>query len=250
LGITTLAGTVVLGVILTRRVGRRYDIRMTPGRVEPRHVKSSLVFSAGSSGFAVQNDGDKTVLQAYDYGRDVGLYSAAYKIVQFGLIPVNAFMYVTHNRFLVHDEHARGQHRRRALQFASVCSAYAIVFGVAVALAAPLITVIVGSDFEDSVEIVRWLAPLVLLRSLAIFPLNGLLGLGRTRLRTGLLLASAALSLVLYIALVPLWQWRGAAIGTLVGEAALALTAWAALVVIERRHDAGVVTAAPIVTVA
>jgi O-antigen/teichoic acid export membrane protein len=240
LGFTYLIVTAVLSIVQIRRVGRRYGIKIRPGRVEKRHLKSSVVYSSGVSGLAVQNDGDKTVLAAYGYRTELGLYSAAYKIVQFGLIPVNTWMSVSHNRFLVHDENAQGQHLRRAIKFGGVCAAYGVVFAIGVVIAAPMITLIVGDEFEGSVTIVRWLAPLVLLRALAIFPLNGLMGLGFARLRTGLLLAAAALSLTLYITLVPLWNWKGAAAGTLIGEACLAGTAWLFLIRLQRRHDASV----------
>jgi O-antigen/teichoic acid export membrane protein len=146
-------------------------------------------------------------------------------------------MSVTHNRFLEHDEGAQGQHLRRSLRFGGICAVYGAVFAVVVAIAAPLITLIVGDEFEGSVTIVRWLAPLVLFRSLAIFPLNGLMGLGYTRLRTMLLVGGAVLSLGLYIALVPSLQWQGAAIGTLIGEATLAVVSWIALVKLESKHD-------------
>ena len=240
LGTSYLIVTAVLSVVQLRRVGRRYGIKFRPGRVQKMHLKSSIVYSSGVSGLAVQNDGDKTVLAAYNYRTDLGLYSAAYKIVQFGLIPVNSFMSVTHNRFLEHDADAKGQHLRRAIRFGGVCAAYGVVFAAVVMVAAPLITIIVGDEFEGSITIVRWLAPLVLLRSLAIFPLNGLMGLGFARLRTGLLLFAAALSLTLYIALVPLWQWKGAAVGTLVGEATLAATSWIFLLRLQRRNDLSV----------
>jgi O-antigen/teichoic acid export membrane protein len=240
LGTAYLVGTALIGLFQIRSVGRRYGITIRPGRVFNRHLKSGVVYSAGVSGFALHNDGDKTVLQAYNYKTDVGLYSAAYKIVQFGLIPVNAFMGVTHNRFLVHDEEATGQHRRRAMRFAGITAFYGLLFAIGITICAPVITLIVGDDFEGSVTIVRWLAPLVLLRSLAVFPLNGLMGLGYTRLRTGLLVGGAALSLTLYIVLVPLWQWRGAAVGTLLGEALLALASWICLFSLERRHDRAV----------
>jgi O-antigen/teichoic acid export membrane protein len=244
LGVTYLIVTAIIGAVLMVRTGRRYGIRMLPGRIHTRHLKSSLVYSFGVSGMAVQNDGDKTVLQAYGYKNDVGLYSAGYKIVQLGLLPVNTFMSVTHNRFLTHDEQAQGQHLRRSLQFGGVCALYGAVFGLAIAVVAPYVTsIIVGNEFEGAATVVRWLAPLVLLRSLAIFPLNGLMGLGYTRLRTILLVASAVLSIGLFVALVPLLQWKGAAIGTLVGEAALALASWIALVKLERKHDRAKVTA-------
>ncbi|HEX7095147.1 MAG TPA: polysaccharide biosynthesis C-terminal domain-containing protein, partial [Acidimicrobiales bacterium] len=238
LGFTYLAATAVIGWVLMARVGRRYGIRMLPGRVKMRHLKSSLVYSGGVSGMAVQNDGDKTVLQAYDYKADVGLYSAAYKIVMLGMLPVNTFMAVTHNRFLDHDEESTGQHTRRSLRFGGVCVVYGVLFGLGVAVVAPLVTaIIVGDEFEGAATVVRWLSPLVLLRALAVFPLNGLMGLGYTRLRTLLLLGGAALSMVLYVALVPLWQWKGAAVGTIIGEGALAAASWFSLVTLERRHD-------------
>jgi O-antigen/teichoic acid export membrane protein len=237
LGTTFLIATALLSIVQIRRVSRRYGITLLPGRIDKAHLKSSLVYSSGVSGLAVQNDGDKTVLAAYHYRHDLGLYSAAYKIVQFGLIPVNTWMSISHNRFLEHDEHAHNQHLRRALKFGGVCAAYGLAFAVGVIVAAPLITLVVGNDFEGSVTMVRWLAPLVLLRALAIFPLNGLMGLGYPRLRTGLLLSAAALSLTMYITLIPLWQWKGAAVGTLFGEACLALSAWVFLLRLQRRHN-------------
>jgi O-antigen/teichoic acid export membrane protein len=127
LGASYLVVTALLSIVQIRRVGQRYGIKLRPGPVQKRHLKSSLVYSSGVSGLAVQNDGDKTVLAAYHYRTDLGLYSAAYKIVQFGLIPVNTWMSVSHNRFLVHDEEARGQHLRRALRFGSVCALYGAV---------------------------------------------------------------------------------------------------------------------------
>jgi O-antigen/teichoic acid export membrane protein len=84
---------------------------------------------------------------------------------------------------------------------------------------------------------VVWLSPLVTLRCLAMFPLNGLMGIGRTAIRTALLLGSAALSLTLYITLIPSLEWRGAALGTLIGEAALAVAAWWLIVRYQRQQD-------------
>ena len=91
---------------------------------------------------------------------------------------------------------------------------------------------------------VRWLSPLVVLRGLTIFPLNGLMGLGKTGLRTLLLLLSAAVSMVMYIALIPLWSWKGAVAGTIIGEAGLAIAAWWLLLVYQRRDDARIDAAA------
>jgi O-antigen/teichoic acid export membrane protein len=238
LGVTYLAITATLALFLSARVGARYGIRFWPGRVYHRHLKTSATYSAGISGLSLQNDGDKAVLASYGYATDTGLYSAAYKIVQFGLIPVGSFVSVTHQRFLQHEEGRKGQHLARSIRFGSVCAVYGVLFSVGLLIAAPLLPLIVGDDFKESVPMVRVLAPLVLCRSLAMFPLNGLMGLGKTFARTLLLLGGAAVSMALYIVLIPHLQWKGAAVGTLIGEASLAVAAWWMLIVYQRRSDA------------
>jgi O-antigen/teichoic acid export membrane protein len=245
LGLTYLTITAVLSFVLFRRVGERYHIRLRPGRVYRRHFKSSATYSAGISGLSLQNDGDKATLTKYGYVNDNGLYSAAYKIVQFGLIPVGSFIAVTHQRFLHHEEGRRRQHLGRSIRFGGICAAYGLVFAIGVIIAAPLLPLLVGDDFRDSIPMVRLLAPLVLCRSLAMFPLNGLMGLGKTFARTLLLLGGAALSMALYIILIPHLQWKGAAYGTLIGESALAITAWVMLIIYQRRSDAAAVHVAP-----
>jgi O-antigen/teichoic acid export membrane protein len=63
------------------------------------------------------------------------------------------------------------------------------------------------------------------------------MGLNQTTLRTVLLLVSSAVSIGIYVWLIPQHSWRGAAIGTLVGEVFLAIAAWGFLISHQRHHD-------------
>ncbi|MFV2039181.1 MAG: lipopolysaccharide biosynthesis protein, partial [Acidimicrobiales bacterium] len=193
-------------------------------------------------GLSLQTDGDKLLLASYGQTVATGLYAAAYRVVQLGLLPITAIVGATHHRFLENHPDERGEHLGRALVLSRLALVYGVVVGVGLVLVAPLLPWLVGSEFDESVEIVRWLAPLVVIRGLAIFPLNGLMGLGRTRLRTGLLLVSSIFSVGIYIWLIPQHSWRGAAVGTLAGEAALAAAASTFLVLLQRRHDAALDT--------
>jgi O-antigen/teichoic acid export membrane protein len=237
LGGSYLAVTAILALAMLWKVSRVYGISLRPGAIDGRHFKTSLTYSAGVSGMSVQNDGDKAVLAAYRYEVDTGLYSAAYRVVQFGLVPVQSFTNVTHQRFLSHEPGRRNQHLLRSLRFGGVVAVYGLAFWALAVASAPVLPWLLGEEFEGSVIMMQVLGPLVLLRGLATFPLNGLLGLERTFVRSALLVVSAIVSLALFIALVPIMQWRGAAIGTLVGEAWLAASAWAALVYYQRLHD-------------
>jgi O-antigen/teichoic acid export membrane protein len=106
-----------------------------------------------------------------------------------------------------------------------------------VVILAPYLTFIVGDEYEDYVPMARLLVLFLPLRCLWAFAFNGIMGLGRLGVRAAIVMISAAISLVLYIVLVPTMSWKGAAIGTFVGEGALAVMAWWALLHYQQVHD-------------
>jgi O-antigen/teichoic acid export membrane protein len=237
LGIAYLIAYPTMALLMAVVVGRRYGVSVRPGRPHMASARNSALYSTAISASVMQSDGDKVVMTAANVGADTGLYAAAYRIVSLGMLPSRSLLAASHRRFLEHDETARGQHVRRALRFSLLGSGYGFAFAALVAVFAPLITVVLGDEFEGSVTMLRALALVAAVRPLADFALNGLLGLGRVRLRTGLTVCGALLALAMYVALVPRFTWRGAAIGTFVSEVALAVAAWIALVHHQRRHD-------------
>ncbi len=237
LGISQLVWSAILTAWALRAVGRRYGFPFRPGPVRARHFKSNVLYSTAISADAFGNDGDKVVLAANRYVIDTGLYAAAYRIIMLGLVPIGSLVNVSHKRFLEHEEGRRGEHLGLAVRYSAIGGAYGIAFAVAVFFAAPLFPIVVGADFEGSVTMVRWLAPIVFLRAIGIFSLNGLMGLGRVTLRTVLITANAAFGLVLYVVLIPTYGWEGALIGTLVTETLQVVMTWTALVVVQRRAD-------------
>jgi O-antigen/teichoic acid export membrane protein len=237
LGLSQLALTAVLAIVVMGRVGRQFDFDFRPGRVHLRHLKTNAVYSVAISAFSLQNDGDKTVLAANRFTVDTGLYAAAYRIIGLGLIPLGSVVEVSHKRFLEKGEGRPGRHLRLAMKLSGLMSLYSVVFIVAIIIAAPALPLVVGDEFEGSVEMLRWISPLVLLRCLAMFPLNGLMGLGRTGLRTILIVVVAVLTMTLYIVLIPRHGWEGAVAGTMIGDTVLVVAAWVSLVVHQRRAD-------------
>lgn len=228
----------VLAVGVALSVGRRYGVRAAPGRPDWAHARSSGLYSTTISALTLQNDADKVVMTAAKVGAEAGLYAAAYRLVLMGMVPLRALLAASHRRFLEHDPDARNQHSRRSLLFSSIGAAYGVVFGVALYAAAPMVTVLLGDEYEGAATMLRVLAPIVALRSLAEFGLNGLLGFGRVGVRTTATLCAAATALTLYVALIPSLGWQGAVIGTYVGETMLAVIAWTALLVFQHRHNA------------
>jgi len=236
LGVAQLTWSLVLGAVTLVQVGRRYGFSLTPGPLQGALVRTNLVFSAAVSADAVGNDGDKVVLAANRYVTDTGLYAAAYRMIQLGMVPLGALANTSHVKFL-EPMRRRRQHLDLALRYSAVAAAYGLVFAVGILVAAPLLPFLVGRDFEESVEIVRWLSPIVLLRGLGMYSLNALLGLKRTGIRTLIVVGNAAFGVVLFLLLIPGRGWEGAMIATLITEALQVVMTWSALVVCQRIAD-------------
>lgn len=237
LGLAYLAMYPGLAVAVAWSVGRRYGVLAVPGRPRLAHVRSSGLYSTTIAALSLQNDADKVVMTASKIGAEAGLYAAAYRLVLMGMVPLRALLAASHRRFLEHDPEMRNQHTRRSLRFSIMGAAYGLLFGVALYAAAPMVTVLLGDQYDGAVTMLRVLAPVVAVRSFAEFGLNGLLGFGRVGVRTVATLCAAATALILYVLLIPGMGWRGAVVGTYVSEALLALIAWSALIYYQRRHN-------------
>lgn len=237
-GIVLSISLTMLGLVLVRwwlpRLGVRAGLD-APGR---HAVTTSLQLGVATVAVSIQNGTDKTVMNAYGLERDAGLYGAAYRVVSMALIPVRALNAATFHRFLKNDDTERRQHVTRSLRYLLASLPMSLAVAVGVWIAAPLLNVLIGNEFEESVTMIRWLVIYLPIRSLSTAPINGLLGLGRVSARLVALLASSALSMVLYITLIPSLSWKGATVGTIVSELFLASLAWALLVHYQRIHDA------------
>jgi O-antigen/teichoic acid export membrane protein len=241
LNLDTLAivqiGTIsCVSLFIAMRVRTSLGAWPRPGQIHMRHVRSTFVYGTGIATSGVQNEGDKFVLVAAGFKADGGRYGAAFRIVQFGLLPINSLVFATHMSYLELGR-ANADLMRRSLRFGGLCLIYGVVVGAVLFVAAPIVPAILGDEFARTETMIRWLAPVIVLRGVGTFPMNGLLGLGRNGLRTAIISSTALLSVILYLALIPSHSWRGAVAGTLISETALFLGGWIALFVCQRSRD-------------
>ncbi len=224
-----------LALVIHRWHERTYGATFRPGRFSFGDLRATAVYGVGLSAIGVQDSYDQVTLNSVDKHLG-GYYAAAYKIISAGLMPLNAIANATHMDFLHVDENSNDQ-VRKTWRFTLLGLAYSIVFCIVVIIAAPVVPVLLGDEFEGAVPIIRWLCPLVPLRGLGTFPMNGLLGLGRNRLRTQILVGSAATSLLLYLTMIPAWTWKGAVAAALISEVLLFSAAWTALIRSQSSYD-------------
>jgi O-antigen/teichoic acid export membrane protein len=204
--------------------------------------RSSAVFAVPLAASQVQLDGDKVALNAFNLQADAGLYAAAYRVVLLGSLPIRVIGQAAFHRFLDYgDDSVDGFHLRRAgrltgfmflVGLASAGVIYAVLY-----LFEPVIDLLIEENFEGAKEIIPWLVLFIPLLAISGTPLNGLLGLGRTRERANVYLSSAFVSVVLYATLIPWLGWPGAVASTLASEAYLAIVSWGAMVHYQRIAD-------------
>jgi len=207
--------------------------------VRPRDLRVGAALGAPIFISDFQTNGDKIVLGAYGYKEELGLYGAAFRIVSMAMVPLRAMDIAVFHRFLQSDKTAIGQHTRRARQY-SVASLLVITpIAAALWLFAPSLELVLGDEFSGSVTMMRWLVLWLPFRAVSGAPINGMLGLGRLGLRLLVLVIGAAAAMGIYLLLIPDMGWKGAVIGTVLGEIVLLIAAWAALIWAQRQHDQG-----------
>lgn len=227
----TAAGSIL---VVLPSLGFRFGL----GKPSAAYLRSNLDLSLPMTASNLQVNGDKVVMNSVGLEADAGLYGAAYRIVLMSQMPMKTMNQALFQRFLPDNVGDLGQHVRRAKRFSVVSMAMSLVICIPIFIFAPWLKFLVGDKFAESVSIVRWLLPVVPLLSVSRAPLNGLLGLGKTALRASLILSSAALSMVLYISLIPSLSWRGAAFGTIASELYITLAGWFLLLRCQSDADA------------
>lgn len=224
---------------VTLALARRCYPHMRPvGPSRGHHFRSVMTYSVGISALGVQNDGDKFALKSAGFDADAGRYGMGYRVVQLGLLPVQAILGSTHVGFLQTSDTVRPLDR--AMQLSRLLTVYAVVVMTGMWFGAPLVPKLLGHEYDQVTSIIRWLLPLIFFRGVGTFAMNGLLGLSLNHIRTRLQVLNAAFAVVLYILLVPSHSWRGAAAATLITEVSLFAMGWTMLIVRQRRADRGV----------
>jgi O-antigen/teichoic acid export membrane protein len=206
--------------------------------VAKKHLMEGLGFSFACSTSAAYNDLDKTMLSHYGMNAATGIYSMAYRLVDFATMPI----------FAIRDAALPGLFRRghegitKSAEYGHRLLLRTLSLGILASLClflgAPIIPKLVGSGFSESVNALRWLAIIPVFRS--IHQMSGIVltSAGRQNVRTASQLTAACLNFALNLWLIPHFGWHGAAWASVATDGTLALLNWSALKVLVIRSTA------------
>ncbi len=198
-------------------------------------IVEGFSFSLGASSAAFYNNIDKPLLVRLGTLSAAGFYAIAYRVVDLAFQPVGALQASAFSKFFQHGSEGITQSVRYARRLLSIGAAYGVLAGCALFFGAPLFPYIFGRQFAGSVEVLRWLSPLVFFRAAHYCYSNAMTGADFQGLRACIQVAVAVLNVALNVWLIPIYSWRAAAWASLVSDGLLVLSTWAATLILSAR---------------
>nr|WP_306254574.1 oligosaccharide flippase family protein [Ornithinimicrobium cryptoxanthini] len=227
---SSLSGAICLALAV-RAVGRpRFGLAPFRGR-----WREAALFSVGIGVQVAHNDIDKVMLGRLDDPAGVGVYAAAYRVVDTAWLPMRAVLGAAWPRLFRHARGGPGELLPFVRKVARPSLLYSTAVVIVMVTAAGVLVPLLGQSYAASVPLLRVLAVVVLLRCLHYLPADVLTGMGRQGVRTVIQVAVLAANIGLNLWLIPTYGVWGAAWATLVCEGALAVALWTALIVVLRR---------------
>jgi O-antigen/teichoic acid export membrane protein len=106
---------------------------------------------------------------------------------------------------------------------------FSCALSIALCASAGLLPTVLGAQYAEAATALRWLAPILPLRSIHAFYSDVLTSVGRQGLRTALQVGVAVVNAVANLWLIPAFSWKGAAWSSVGCDALLVLLAVSAV---------------------
>ncbi len=181
-------------------------------------IKESMPFALWASSDKLYIDADKVMLTRMTSLDVTGIYSAAYRLVDIFLLPIQSLIGAATPRFF--QEGSKGIHHSLiySIKLIKIPFIYSLSIGFIIYLSADFIPFILGSSFNESIEAIRYLAwiPIIILPKILLQSILASSGFQKKGMQ--IVLMGAAINILSNLFLIPVMGWKGAAIATYIAE--------------------------------
>ncbi len=218
-----LGSTVVSCVIAVTVTNRKLGMpRLELSRI-PSELKEGFYFGAGFSAQTIYNDIDKTMLASLSTLDATGIYAAAYRVIDVAFMPVRSVLYAANSSFFRTGQQGIAASFAYAKKLLPRMAGFSVLAFAGLYLLAPLFPLIIGKEFARTVEALRWLALLPLLKTIHYLLSDAVACAGYQGWRSAAQVSVAVFNVALNLWLIPLYSWRGAAWASLASDGALVI---------------------------
>jgi O-antigen/teichoic acid export membrane protein len=193
-------------------------------------------FSVSLSAQTIYNDIDKTMVARLATLEAAGVYAAAYRLIDVAFIPVRALLNAAYPGFFRNGKDGLEATCRYGRRLLGRIVPYSLFASVALLLGAPLVPHILGHQYADVTEALRWLALLPVLKTLHYFIADAITGAGHQGTRTLIQVGVAVFNVLVNLWIIPAYGWRGAAWSSIASDGLLALSLWSVVSLLHRRE--------------
>jgi O-antigen/teichoic acid export membrane protein len=195
-----------------------------------------FLFSVDTSAEKINANVDKAMLANLSSLQVAGVYGAGYRFIDIGYYIIFAVLGAAYARFFQHGEKGI----KGTLEFAKKLLPAACIYGFLSAIIlfffAPAVPLILGTEYTDSIEVLRLLSPIHLISSVQFLAADILTGAGFQGSRSAIQVTSAFLNIGLNLWLIPIFSWKGAAYATLTSETLKTLGLWLVVAFLYQRQ--------------
>jgi O-antigen/teichoic acid export membrane protein len=198
-------------------------------------IREGLYFSVGYSAQTIYNDIDKAMLARLGTLEATGIYGAAYRLIDVSFAPVWSLLAAAYPGVFRAGTGGIAATLQYAKPLVSKALVYATLVCVALLVGAGIVPSILGREYHLTVEALRWLSILPMLKVVHSFLTDMLAGAGYQGLRTVIHVGVAVFNVLINLWLIPAYSWRGAAWSSIASDGLLACGLAAAVLVLFRR---------------
>ena len=210
-------------------------------RIDKNYLVDGIHYSIGLSTQSIYNDADKIILSKLSGASATGNYAASYRVIDAAFTPIRSILFASYARFFQAGAHGIGG----AISFSKKIFPFFIFYSffsiASINLISPYIAKVFGDGFEQMSELIIMLSPLIIFKSLGFFAADILTGAGHQRLRSRIQIFIAVFNLTLSIFLISRYGVLGAVISSLITDAVLFITMFAAVYFVWRDQNVGII---------
>jgi len=220
-GIALLSASVAAGLVSSLALARVVGVPHFSIPASVQIIREGFPFSLTQASGLILGDIDKQMLvrRPVDGAALNGIYSASNRVLGLLATPVYAVLAATYPRFFAKGDAdglrgTWGYSKRLMLPI----TAYAIVASAGLFIAAPLVDDILGADYTEAIETIRWMAVIPVIHLPALLAGEAITGAGLQNTRNRFILAAGVLNIVLNLALIGPYGISGVIVATYAAE--------------------------------
>ncbi|MGL5943103.1 MAG: oligosaccharide flippase family protein [Waterburya sp.] len=192
-------------------------------------LKLGFSYAISVSAQNVYNDLDKVMLTKMSTSAANGIYTTAYQVLTVAFTPIQSLALAAFRKFFQQGASGIQGSLKLCKKLLPLSVGYSLLAVLGLIVCAPLLPVILGSEYQQSVGALIWLSPTIVLKTIHFFAADALTGANYQSTRSTAQVLVAVFNGLLNFWLIPKYSFYGAIWATIASEFLLMVFLWVSI---------------------